>query len=66
MYKKKHIILTICIKNNMRINIFVINQTNNHKAKIYINGRLPKFFEFFSSPSIRMSGTSIDFDDKKI
>ena len=43
---------------------------NKHKAKIYdqytYTQILFKKIYFFSSPSIRMSGNSINFDDKKI
>ena len=47
----------------------VINQTNKHKAKIYnqctYTQIVLKKIYFFSSQSIRMSGNSINLDDKK-
>ena len=55
----------------MIINIFVpFNQTNKHKTKICDHCAyaqiITKKIYFFSSQSIRMSGNSINFDDKKI
>ena len=77
-------ILTLCLKNTYislfilktnivitRVNIFVvINQINNHKAKIYNHCKYTQIIflknYLFSSQSIRMSGNSINFDNKKI
>ena len=55
----------------MGINIFVvINQIIKQKSKIYNQCMYTPFiikkFYFFSSQSIRMSGNSINFDNKKI
>ena len=55
----------------MGINIFVvINQIIKHKSKIYNQCMYTPFiikkFYFFSSQSIRMSGNSINFDNKNI
>ena len=54
----------------MRINIFVvINQINKHKVEIYNHCTYTKIIikknYFFSSRFIRMSGISINVDDKK-
>ena len=48
----------------------VINQINKHKAKIYNHYTYTQIIikqnYFFSSQGIRMTGNSINFDDKKI
>ena len=55
------------LKNPVEINTH-INHGNNHKVKYIINACIPKLLlkNFFSSQNIRMSTSSINFNNEKI